>query len=273
MERSLVNSLVSSLYQVGASLILLMAGALLLQNSPFSGYWFRSMSTISTDLCPNRAASYSVTTALYQSFASQTDLYGASGESLQGVLGSPACTLPAIAIRADAITEREVYYREDGVAIVLAYEDGAFVGHSVEGAELPEQIEVAQSWSVNSGDQVGGYAVLASLGELSLQTQNFLSSPTNGVVSRQLKWLTPLSTEARALAPDCILHSSPVYPTYLSRFCGLRQSRSGVVTPSDRFGQASGVLHFALLTLRPTETHEQRWHYVAPSPDFVTQFF
>lgn len=29
----------------------------------------------------------------------------------------------------------------------------------------------------------------------------------------------------------------------------------------------------ALLTLRPTQTQELRWHYVAPAPQFMSQFF
>lgn len=276
MERSLVNAVVSSFYQVGASVVLLMAGALLLQNSPLSWHWFRAVSKTSTEFCPDRAAPYSVTTDLYQSFARRSDLYGASGSELETLLGSPACTLTAIAIRADAMTERSVYYREDGSAIVLAFEEGEFVGHSVDGDVLPERIVVAQSWPISTGDQIGGYAVLASLGELSLQTQDFLVAPTDGSVSRQMEWSTPLNPNPKPLSPDCVTYTSPAYPAYLSRFCGLRQSRTGMMTVSDRFGQSNGLLHFALLTLRPTESQgnqERQWHYVAPAPEFVTQFF
>ncbi|MFZ9739615.1 MAG: hypothetical protein ACO3EZ_16585 [Prochlorotrichaceae cyanobacterium] len=268
------SAVISGLSHCGAGVLVLMAGALLWQNLPLAWQPGRTIAQRQEEFCPHRSAPYSVPSALYQTFVAQEDWFGSSSESVHRVLGVPACTLPPIAIRADAVTEREVYYREDGVAIVLGYEEGRLVGYSEAGTDLPETIDVVQSWSIAEGDRVAGYPVVAGLGELSLAIQGFVYAPETGLVNRHARW-SLATDQPQPLSQGCILYHSPAFPAYLSRLCGVEQPGIGAVLAQHALGRVHDFLHFALLTVRPTAdqpTGAQRWHYVAPAPEFVAQF-
>jgi hypothetical protein len=269
------SAIVSGLSHGGAGLLLLMAGALIWQNTSLPWQW---QGGDAGEFCPDRSAPYSVTSALYQTFVAQAAQGSMDPAVVRQLLGSPACTLPPIAIRAEVQTTREVYYREDGAAIVLGYEEGRLVGYGTEGEPIPETISVVQPWSITEGDRVGGYPVVASLGGLSLGIDGWVTAPESGVISPRANWVVE-SRSPRPLGTNCILYASAAFPSYLSRLCGVELPRVGTVSLGSPLGQVGGFLHFALLTLRPVSTNPinqseaQRWHYVAPAPEFVAQFF
>lgn len=278
MTRSLASSLIAGFSHGGASILLLISGALFWQSFPLPWRWFSTIAQAPLDFCPDRSNSLPLAIEPYQQLENQT-LYGSTPETIHSLLGQPTCVLPPIAIRADAMTEREVYYLPDGVAVVLAYEAGTLVGYSQDGQSLPDRITVAQSWAITPGDRIAGYPVLASLGELSIQVQGFVYAPANGILTREVTWFVPDSSDTltpltpQGIPPDCVLFSSAAFPAYLSRLCGLGQYQLNTIAADEHLGRVGGLLHLALLTLRPTQTQELRWHYVAPAPQFIAQFF
>jgi len=278
MTRSLASSLIAGFSHGGASILLLISGALFWQSFPLPWRWFSTIAQAPVDFCPDRSDSLPLAIEPYQQLENQT-LYGSTPETIHSLLGQPTCVLPPIAIRADAMTEREVYYLPDGVAVVLAYEAGTLVGYSQDGQSLPDRITVAQSWAITPGDRIAGYPVLASLGELSIQVQGFVYAPANGILTREVTWFVPDSSDTltpltpQGIPPDCVLFSSAAFPAYLSRLCGLGQYQLNTIAADEHLGRVGGLLHLALLTLRPTQTQELRWHYVAPAPQFIAQFF
>lgn len=278
MTRSLASSLITGFSHGGASILLLISGALFWQSFPLPWRWFSTIAQAPVDFCPDRSDSLPLAIEPYQQLENQT-LYGSTPETIHSLLGQPTCVLPPIAIRADAMTEREVYYLPDGVAVVLAYEAGTLVGYSQDGQSLPDRITVAQSWAITPGDRIAGYPVLASLGELSIQVQGFVYAPANGILTREVTWFVPDSSDTltpltpQGIPPDCVLFSSAAFPAYLSRLCGLGQYQLNTIAADEHLGRVGGLLHLALLTLRPTQAQELRWHYVAPAPQFIAQFF
>lgn len=113
----------------------------------------------------------------------------------------------------------------------------------------PRQVRVQQTWELQPGATVAGFRVAASLGDISLDLSGApVRAPFSGEV------------ELAALAPDCILFSSPEVPAYLFRYCGLRRSRLGSLQAGQTFGSAQ-VLHFATLRRQPDGT----WAIVEPS--------
>ena len=275
MTRSLSSSLIAGFSHLGASLLLLISGGLLWQSVPLSWRWFSTIAHAPVDFCPDRSDSLPLAIEQYQQLE-KTSVYGSTPETIHNLLGQPTCLLPPIAIRADAVTEREVYYLPDGVAVVLAYEAGTLVGYSQDGQSLPDRISVAQSWAITPGDRIAGYPVLASLGELSIQVQGFVYAPAQGILTREVTWLVPDPSDTltpQGIPPDCVLFSSAAFPAYLSRLCGLGQYQLNTIATGEHLGRVGGLLHLALLTLRPTQTQELRWHYVAPAPQFIAQFF
>ncbi len=278
MTRSLASSLIAGFSHGGASILLLISGALFWQSFPLPWRWFSTIAQAPVDFCPDRSDSLPLAIEPYQQLENQT-LYGSTPETIHSLLGQPTCVLPPIAIRADAMTEREVYYLPDGVAVVLAYEAGTLVGYSQDGQSLPDRITVAQSWAITPGDRIAGYPVLASLGELSIQVQGFVYAPANGILTREVTWFVPDSSDTltpltpQGIPPDCVLFSSAAFPAYLSRLCGLGQYQLNTIAADEHLGRVGGLLHLALLTLRPTQAQELRWHYVAPAPQFIAQFF
>ncbi|MBF2034507.1 MAG: hypothetical protein IGR92_03265 [Leptolyngbyaceae cyanobacterium T60_A2020_046] len=113
----------------------------------------------------------------------------------------------------------------------------------------PRHVAIDQTWELEAGDQVAGYRVAASLGDITIQTDGaVVRAPFTGEV------------EQAASGTDCVFFSSPEVPAYLFRFCGLRQPRLGSVAAGDRVGRAK-FLHFATLRRQPEGT----WVIVEPS--------
>lgn len=195
---------------------------------------------------------------------------GAEVKRLEKLLGKPYCHLPRLSIRADVITDRAVYRLEDGQQLIVAYEEGVFVGHSLELQSLPQEVVVQRDWQIQAGDTIGGHPVVASLGDLSIRMQGVVHAPESGTLFDDVVWIVDNSTHS--LPEGCAVFVSPQLPTYLSRLCGLRTVTSETVQSGQAIAQVQGMLHFSLLTLRHNSDQDLGWQYVAPSPGFLSQF-
>ncbi|MGD1907630.1 MAG: hypothetical protein ACFB0C_16810 [Leptolyngbyaceae cyanobacterium] len=113
----------------------------------------------------------------------------------------------------------------------------------------PREIMVQQTWELEAGQQISGFQVVASLGDISIDTEGRrIHAPFAGEV------------ELSALARDCVFFSSPEVPAYIFRYCGIRRPHLGSI----RLGQAMGTarfLHFSTLRRQPDGT----WAIVEPS--------
>jgi hypothetical protein len=249
----------------GIGFMMLVAGALLWLQFPRQP---QVLSTMRSTLCPSkREHSETLSQEVLEQLPQH---YGASPQDIQQLLGAPLCELPRLAVRADVLTERSIYELEDGQKVVVAYEDGGFVGHSIEHEQIPPEIVVQRSWNVQQGDTIAGYAVVASLGDLSVKMRGPVQAPEGGQVSNQVTWVAETSTDS--LAKDCVVYASPQFPTYLSQLCGVQQAKHGQVKEGQTIAQIHGMLHFSLLTRRPNAEQTSEWHYVAPSPGFLEAF-
>jgi hypothetical protein len=113
----------------------------------------------------------------------------------------------------------------------------------------PREIMVQQTWELETGQQVSGFRVVASLGDISIDTSGHrIYAPFAGEVERS------------ALARDCFFFSSPEVPAYLFRYCGLRRPRLGSIRLGHAMGSAR-ILHFSTLRRQPDGT----WAIVEPS--------
>lgn len=113
----------------------------------------------------------------------------------------------------------------------------------------PREIIVQQAWELEVGQQISGFNVVASLGDISINTNGHrIYAPFAGEV------------ELSALAKDCIFFSSPEVPAYLFRYCGLRRPRLGPIRLGRTMGSAH-ILHFSTLRRQPDGT----WAIVEPS--------
>ena len=120
-------------------------------------------------------------------------------------------------------------------------------------APAPRQIVLQQSWELEPGDQVGGYLVTASLGDISIYLKGHtLRAPFSGEI------------EPATAGVNCIYFSTPEIPAYLFRFCGLRRPRLGPVTLGETMGEGEYV-HFATLRRQPDGT----WAIVEPSSNVL----
>lgn len=253
----------------GAGCLLLLAGIFLWWQYPAQ---LSSESSVST-ACEGIGANYAPLSN--QNFERLTQHQGLTIQQVESLLGEPVCYLPRISVRADTITERAVYRLEDGQDAVVAYEEGVLVGHSLENQLLPQEFVVHRDWQVQIGDTVGGYPIVASLGDLSVAMQGPLHAPEAGTLLRNVTWIVDHSTQS--LPEGCALFISPQLPGYLSRVCGLRTTMSEtVMSETVQAGQTVGyvqkMLHFSLLTLRQPSEQDAGWRYVAPSPNFLAQF-
>lgn len=117
----------------------------------------------------------------------------------------------------------------------------------------PREIVVQQSWELAPGDEIEGFLVAASLGDISIQMRGArVRAPFSGEVERA------------ASGPDCIFFSSPEVPAYLFRYCGLKRPRLGAVSAGQAIGRAE-FLHFATLRRQPEGT----WVIVEPSTNVL----
>lgn len=117
----------------------------------------------------------------------------------------------------------------------------------------PRQVALQQTWELQPGEQIGGYTVTASLGDVSVDLKGHrLRAPFAGDV------------EPAAAGVNCIYFSSPEIPAYLFRFCGLNRPHLGAVKPGDVIGSGRYV-HFATLRRQPEGT----WAIVEPSSNVL----
>lgn len=125
---------------------------------------------------------------------------------------------------------------------------------SLSAAEVPSRnIAIHQAWALQPGSEVGGYQVIGSLGDVSIELKgSAVKAPFDGKVQP-----TP---------PDCIAFSSPEVPAYLFRLCGLKRPRLGPVKAGEVIGRGE-VLQFAAMRRQPDGT----WAMVEPAVDVLTR--
>lgn len=112
----------------------------------------------------------------------------------------------------------------------------------------PRHIPIQQTWELEPGDEVGGYEVIGSLGDVSIEL--------NGGAVR-----APFAGDVEAITQhNCIVFSSPEVPAYLFRLCGLRNPHLGSVAMGSVIGKGD-YLHFATLRRQP----DGLWAIVEPS--------
>lgn len=113
----------------------------------------------------------------------------------------------------------------------------------------PRQITLQRTWELNPGDEIEGYQVAASLGDVTIALNGHaLRAPFSGEV------------ELAASGVRCIYFSTPEIPAYLFRFCGLRRLHLGQIDPGEVIGRGEYV-HFATLRRQP----DGSWTFVEPS--------
>ena len=117
--------------------------------------------------------------------------------------------------------------------------------------EPPLDIRVFQSWELQPGDSIKGYAVLGGLGDISI------------AVNGQSVY-APFSGTARRDPRSCLLFASPDVPAYLFRFCGLNDPQYGAREQGDTLGKATN-LQFAALRKQADGT----WAIVEPSKQIL----
>jgi hypothetical protein len=136
-----------------------------------------------------------------------------------------------------------------GMGGLMLWTTVALAGCRSSAIATPRQIMVQQTWELETGQQIAGFRVVASLGDISIDTQGH-------------RIYAPFAGEVELAAPgeDCIFFSSPEVPAYLFRYCGLRRPRLGTISLGRAMGSAR-VLHFSTLRRQPDGT----WAIVEPS--------
>ena len=190
---------------------------------------------------------------------------GATPEAIHQLLGSPTCQLPKASFRSGAIASREAYQLPNGEQAILAYEDNQYIGYALAGemAKAPahREIEVKQTWGLQTGESVAGYSVVGGLGGLSIEANQAIYAPNDGAVSGQFLFIHDGSLmEGRE---DCAVFASPQMPAYLLHLCGLEQRRVGGVKQGQALGKTRGYLYVALLRL------DGQWVFVPPAKDLL----
>jgi hypothetical protein len=201
---------------------------------------------------------------------------GSARAEMRQFLGTPYCTLPKLSVRFGAITERDVYRTPERARLIVAYEEGEYLGYGVEDLKYPgrspnieataarfKEIELQKSWGIHAGDVIGNYPVAGGLGEISLRIRGNIRAPMDGRVEDKFV----LVSEGTIINSDdnCVLFSSPQLPAYLSKFCGLETQNLGLVRQGQSIGKTDGYLHVALLTYRQSAENRNQWVYVSPS--------
>ncbi len=142
---------------------------------------------------------------------------------------------------------RETWRRLGGLGLGIIV--GLISGCRHSAIATPRQIIVQQAWELEPGQQISGFGVVASLGDISIDTRGHrIYAPFTGEV------------ELAALGNDCIFFSSAEVPAYLFRYCGVRRPRLGPITLAAPMGSAR-FLHFSTLRRQPDGT----WAMVEPS--------
>ena len=123
---------------------------------------------------------------------------------------------------------------------------------SAHSAPAPRNINIQQQWTLNPGDDIAGYPVAGSLGDISLRIDG-------------AKVIAPFDGEVELSEIDgCALYSTPEIPAYVFRMCGLRQVNYGEIKADKRIGKGD-YLSFATLRRQPDGT----WVIVEPAKDVL----
>jgi hypothetical protein len=120
-------------------------------------------------------------------------------------------------------------------------------------AEAPIDVQLYQTWELQPGDTVAGYAVMGGLGDLSIALKgNTIYAPYEGRVQPNQQ--------------GCVMFSSADVPNYLLRLCGVKNPNFGLRKEGEVIGTAD-ALEFALLNKRP----DGLWALVEPSKKILEQ--
>jgi hypothetical protein len=120
-------------------------------------------------------------------------------------------------------------------------------------AEQPLDVQLFQSWELQPGDVVAGYAVTGGLGDISIALKgNSIYAPYEGRLQPN--------------KPGCVLFSSADVPNYLLRLCGMKNPQFGLRKAGEAIGIAE-ALQFALLNKRA----DGQWALVEPSKQILQQ--
>lgn len=115
----------------------------------------------------------------------------------------------------------------------------------------PRSIPIHQNWALQPGSEVGGFQVVGSLGDVSIDL--------NGDKVR-----APFDGEVQPAENDCVAFTSPEIPAYLFRLCGINRPRLGTVEAGKVIGRGD-VLQFAAMRRQPDGT----WAMVEPAVDVL----
>lgn len=114
------------------------------------------------------------------------------------------------------------------------------------------KLQIQQSWELQPGDEIAGYRVAGSLGDVSIELNGAsVYAPFDGEVQPNE-------------ISGCVLYSSPDVPAYLFRFCGVKGPTLGPVQQGDAIARAD-QLQFAALRRQPDGT----WALVEPAQDIL----
>lgn len=115
----------------------------------------------------------------------------------------------------------------------------------------PRNIPIHQEWALQPGSKVGGFQVVGSLGDVSIDLKgNKVKAPFDG--------------EVQPADNDCVAFTSPEIPAYLFRLCGVTRPRLGMVEAGQAIGRGK-VLQFAAMRRQPDGT----WAMVEPAVDVL----
>ena len=115
----------------------------------------------------------------------------------------------------------------------------------------PRNIPIHQEWALQPGNQVGGFEVVGSLGDVSIDLDGSqVKAPFNGKV--------------QPAEHGCLAFTSPEIPAYLFRLCGVTRPRLGGVEAGQTIGRGD-VLQFAAMRRQPDGT----WAMVEPAVDVL----
>ncbi|MEM6427346.1 MAG: hypothetical protein AAF728_19640 [Cyanobacteria bacterium P01_D01_bin.128] len=116
----------------------------------------------------------------------------------------------------------------------------------------PRSLPIHQNWTLQPGSTVGGYAVIGSLGDVSVELGgSAVHAPFDGRIE-------PLE------GGDCVVFSTPEVPAYLFRLCGLSKPAVGDMQQGDKIGRGQ-MLQFAAMRKQPDGT----WAIVEPGLDIL----
>ena len=189
---------------------------------------------------------------------------GETSDRIHQWLGSPHCILPKAAIRSGIITDREAYQLNNVSQVILAYESGQLIGFKRDPIQVTsshKEIELKQTWELQTGDSIVGHDIVGGLGGLSIEIKQAIYAPADGIVYGHFAFISQGSLSKSQ--GNCLLFSSAQMPAYLLQLCGLSQRNLGVVSQGQPIGKTAGYLHVALLR------EDGQWVFVSPARELL----